>query len=148
MSATATATATEVPALRFDGVSHEGIPCDKAKLEPMITFFREVLGLTQIPRPPALDAMGSGAWMVDADRTVSFHLIVNETAIRPGADAKITPAGRHTAWKIRDVPAFRGRMKALGVPFQEIGNLTGDPQLFLLDPQGHTWEFQGPPGQQ
>ncbi len=76
--------------------------------------------------------MGSGAWMVDADRTVSFHLIVNETALRPGADAKITPAGRHTAWKIRDVEAFRGRMKALNISFHEIGNLTGDPQLFRL----------------
>ncbi len=143
----ATATATDVPALRFDGVSHEGIPCDKDKLPDLIAFFRDVLGLTQIPRPPALDAMGSGAWMVDADRTVSFHLIVNENTLRPGSDAKITPAGRHTAWKIRDVGAFRARMTALGVPFQEIGNLTGDPQLFLLDPQGHTWEFQGPPGQ-
>lgn len=141
------ATASDTPALRFDGVSHEGIPVDRNKLDACIAFYRDVLGLIQIPRPPALDAMGSGAWMVDADRTVSFHLIVNETALRPGADAKITPAGRHTAWKIRDVDAFRSRMKALGVPFHEMSNLTGDPQLFLLDPQGHTWEFQGPPGQ-
>jgi len=138
--------AETIPAIRFDGVSHEGIPVDRDKLDACIDFYRDVLGLIRIPRPPALDAMGSGAWMVDADRTVSFHLIVNETALRPGADAKITPAGRHTAWKIRDVTAFRERMKALNIPFHEIGNLTGDPQLFLLDPQGHTWEFQGPPG--
>ena len=138
--------AETIPAIRFDGVSHEGIPVDRDKLDACIDFYRDVLGLMRIPRPPALDAMGSGAWMVDADRTVSFHLIVNETTLRPGADAKITPAGRHTAWKIRDVAAFRARMQALNIPFHEIGNLTGDTQLFLLDPQGHTWEFQGPPG--
>ena len=36
-------------------------------------------------------------------------------------------------------------MEGLGVHFEEIGSLIGAAQLFVTDPQGHTWEFQGPP---
>ncbi len=45
---------------------------------------------------------------------------------------------------VKDIAAFRARMTALGVPFSEIGSLIGAPQLFLVDPSGHTWEFQEP----
>jgi hypothetical protein len=36
-------------------------------------------------------------------------------------------------------------MRVLGVPFEEVSSLIGDAQVFVKDPQGHTWEFQGPP---
>jgi catechol 2,3-dioxygenase-like lactoylglutathione lyase family enzyme len=141
MSETSSAAQT-APKLEFIGVIHEGIPVEPDKLEACIAFYRDVLGLKQIPRPPALDKMGTGAWLTDEDERVQFHLISNAGAVKPGEGAKIEPAGRHTAWRIRDAATFRARMDALGVDYGEIGALIGEPQLFVIDPQGHTWEFQ------
>ena len=137
---------TRIPALEFTGSIHEGIPVDTENLDACIEFYTGVLGLKLLPRPKALDDLGPGAWLGDENDTVQFHLIANDGALKPAEDAKVEPAGRHTAWRIADVEAFRERMRALSVPFEEIGGLIGDPQLFVVDPQGHTWEFQGPPG--
>lgn len=134
-----------VPALDFVGLIHEGIPVSKANLEACVKFYVEVLGLKLLPRPKALDDIVPGAWIGDADDNVQFHLIAKEDELRPGPGAPIAPAGRHTAFRIKDVEAFRARMTALGVPFEEVGSLIGEPQLFVKDPEGHTWEFQGLP---
>lgn len=134
-----------VPKLEFVGAIHEGIPVEPDKLDECIAFYRDVLGLKQIPRPPALDKMGAGAWLTDEQERVQFHLISNSDAVKPGEGAKIEPAGRHTAWRIQDAAAFRARMDSLGVEYGEIGSLIGEPQLFVIDPQGHTWEFQEVP---
>ena len=134
----------EVPELAFLGSIHEGIPVATGKLDDCIKFYIEILGLKLLPRPKALDKFGPGAWLGDEDDTVQFHLISNDDTLVPGEDARIEPAGRHTAWRIQDVDAFRNRMRSLGIPFEEISGLIGEPQLFVIDPQGHTWEFQGP----
>ncbi len=144
MSDAATAAAT-APKLEFIGSIHEGIPVAAERLDACIAFYRDVLGLKVIPRPPALDKMGRGAWLTDEHERVQFHLISNDGAVKPGPEAKIEPAGRHTAWRIQDAAAFRARMDALGVKYGEIGSLIGEPQLFVLDPEGHTWEFQEVP---
>jgi catechol 2,3-dioxygenase-like lactoylglutathione lyase family enzyme len=132
------------PTIDFVGVMHEGIPVATKNLDACIKFYTEVLGLHQIPRPPALDEIGRGAWLEDDRKRVQFHLIASDNEQRPLPGSKIAPAGRHTAWIIQDAAAFRTRMKSLGIHYEEIGSLVGRPQLFLLDPEGHTWEFQEP----
>ena len=134
----------EIPALEFIGVIHEGVPCTVADLPACIKFYQDVLGLKLLPRPKALDDIGPGAWLGDAGNRVQFHLIAKDDEYAPGAGAGAHPAGRHTAWMVKDIGAFRARMTALGVNFSEIGSLIGAPQLFLVDPSGHTWEFQEP----
>ena len=143
--ATTVAAETSVPTIGFVGVIHEGVPCARKNLEACVKFYTEVLGLKLLPRPKALDDLVPGAWLGDADNTVQFHLIAKDDELRPGPEAKMAPAGRHTAWRVKDIEAFRARMRALGVPFDEIGSLIGDAQVFVKDPEGHTWEFQGPP---
>ncbi len=138
--------ADDIPNFGFNGSIHEGIPVSDEKLDECIKFYCDVLGLKILPRPPALDELGRGAWLGDEGDTVQFHLIANDDTYVPGKDAGVQPAGRHTAWRIKDVDAFRARMEALGVDYHEMSNLIGEPQLFVLDPEGHTWEFQGPPG--
>ena len=132
-----------VPALRFHGLIHEGVPVARKNLEACVRFYQEVLGLKLLPRPKALDDIGvPGAWLGDAHDTMQIHLIAKDDELRPETTAAIAPAGRHTAWRIASAKLFRERMRALGVPFEEIGSLIGQPQLFVKDPQGYTWEFQ------
>jgi catechol 2,3-dioxygenase-like lactoylglutathione lyase family enzyme len=136
---------TNIPALTFIGLIHEGVPCSRKNLEACVKFYIDVLGMKMLPRPKALDDMGvPGAWLGDENNTVQFHLIAKDEEYRPGADAPASPTGRHTAWMVKDLDAFRARMRALGVHFDEIGGLIGGAQLFIKDPEGHTWEFQEP----
>ncbi|MBM3607102.1 MAG: hypothetical protein FJX29_01410 [Alphaproteobacteria bacterium] len=133
-----------IPKFGFVNAIHEGFPVASERYEACVEFYTRVLGLTQIPRPKALDEIGKGAWFTNDEKTIQFHLIVNDGAQKPGPDAGIEPAGRHTAWRISDAEAFRARMRALGQHFDELGGLIGQAQLFVKDPEGHTWEFQGP----
>ena len=45
---------------------------------------------------------------------------------------------------VKDLNAFRERMKALGVHYQEVKGFISSDQVFVKDPEGHTWEFQEP----
>ena|ERR1700691_4279199 len=135
---------TEVPALSFIGFIHEGVPCTRANLQDCIKFYTEVLGLRFLPRPKALDDMVPGAWLADADNRVQFHLIAKDDEHNPGPGAKMTPAGRHTAWMVKDINAFKARMRGLAIAYEETSALIGGAQVFVKDPAGHTWEFQEP----
>jgi catechol 2,3-dioxygenase-like lactoylglutathione lyase family enzyme len=136
----------QVPGLTYLGSMHEGIPVNPENLDACIKFYTEVLGLKLLPRPKALDDIGRGAWLGDPDNKVQFHLISTERDYKPGPDASYSATGRHTAWLIKDIEAFRARMDALKIPYGEAKNLlgSGSAQLFVVDPEGHTWEFQEP----
>ena len=132
-----------IPEFSWIGCMHEGIPVATENLDACIKFYTEVLGLNILSRPKTLDEFGPGDWLGDKDDTVQFHLIANDECPIPGKEAQIDPMSRHTAWKIKDVDAFRDRLSALKIEFKEIIGLLGTPQIFVLDPQGFTWEFQG-----
>jgi catechol 2,3-dioxygenase-like lactoylglutathione lyase family enzyme len=134
----------DVPAMEFLGFIHEGVPCTRAQLPNLIKFYTEVLGLKFLPRPKALDDMVPGAWLADPQDRVQFHLIAKDDEYHPGENAKMTPAGRHTAWMVKDINAFKARMRGLGIPYEETSALIGSAQVFVRDPAGHTWEFQEP----
>ncbi len=135
---------TKAPAIGFVGMIHEGVPVALSNLEACVKFYTEVLGLKLLPRPKALDDLVPGAWIGNEANTVQFHLIAKDDEQRPSPGAPAAPAGRHTAWRVADIDAFKARMDALGVTWSEIGSLIGEPQVFVQDPEGHTWEFQGP----
>ena len=132
-----------IPKLKWVGSMHEGIPVATDNLDACIKFYTEVLGLKLLVRPKALDKFGPGAWLGDEDDTVQFHLIANDNTLTPEKGAQIEPAGRHTALEIKDIGALRDRLNALKIEFDETSSLLGRSQVFVLDPQGHTWEFQG-----
>ena len=133
-----------IPDISWIGCMHEGIPVATKNLDACIKFYLEVLGLKLLERPKTLDQFGPGAWLGDDDNTVQFHLIANDKISLPGKGTQIDPMSRHTAWKIKDVDALRNRLSALEIEFTEISSLLGAAQIFVLDPQGFTWEFQGP----
>ena len=135
---------TKLPTIGLVGFIHEGVPCRLENLDACIKFYVDVLGLKVLPRPKALDERAPGAWLGDHDDRVQFHLIATDYEYCPGSNAKISATGRHTAWMVKDLGAFRGSMQALGIHFDEVTGLIGGAQLFIKDPEGHTWEFQEP----
>ncbi len=129
----------DLPKPGFLGPIHEGIPV--SNLDAAIRFYTEVLGLKLLPRP---NLPGPGAWLGDEDNTVQFHLIVTEKDYRPGPDAPISATGRHTAWMVKDLNVLRERFQALGIPYEQVSGYIASDQVFVKDPEGHTWEFQEP----
>ncbi len=144
--ADASSAQTQVPTFSFLGSMHEGIPVSGPNLDACVKFYTEVLGLKLLKRPKALDDIGRGAWLGDHDDKVQFHLICTERDYKPGPGTSYSATGRHTAWLVKDIEEFRARMKTLGVEVGEAKNLlgAGSAQLFVVDPEGHTWEFQEP----
>ena len=128
----------------FQGSIHEGIPVQDA--DASLKFYTEVLGLKVLPRPSVI---GPGYWLADDRDTVQFHLIQTDKEYRPGPEAKVSPTGRHTAWLVQDLEVFRQHLRQLGIDWQELpaGAIVPSAQLFIKDPDGHTWEFQEPPKQ-
>ena len=133
----------KIPDISWVGSMHEGVPIASENLDAWIKFYTEVLGLKLLSRPEALDELGPGAWLTDDDETIQFHLIVKDDTSMPDKNVKIDIQSRHTSWRIKNIDAFRDRLHLLGVEFKEMGDLLGTPQIFVLDPQGFTWEFQG-----
>ena len=136
----------QLPQLKWIGVMHEGVPCRCSDLEVCIRFYQEILGLKLLPRPARLDEiMGykpSGAWLGDEENRVQFHLIAKDDEVMPGAEARMSPTGRHTAWMVKDLDALRARLKKLGIQYDQLDGVVASDQVFVKDPSGFTWEFQ------
>ena len=117
-----------------------------ADLERSRRFYREVLGLVEIERPPF---PFPGAWFRLGDR--ELHLIAGEGAA-PSATSGTDPRQLHFAVR---VASYRGALEHLrGHGYREDrdeGDLrrvlalphsvVGYPQLYLLDPDRHMIEI-------
>ena len=131
----------KIPKLKWVSSMHEGIPVATDILDACIKFYTEVLGLKLLALPWTLNKFGPDAWLGDEDDTVQFHLMANDNSLISGKGAQIEPASRHTALEIKDIGALRDRLNALKIELDETSSLLGRSQVFVLDPQGHTWEF-------
>ena len=111
-------------------LNHVGIHVeDVARSE---AFYREVLGLQNIPRPE-LDF--PGAWL-KLGAAQELHLIgKNSNPDNP-------PRERHFALEVEDASAWAERLLRLGIDHQGPGQRPdGALQIFLRDPDGHVIEL-------
>ncbi len=98
-----------------------------------IAFYKEVLELSQLPRP-AFDF--PGAWFGLGDG-FELHLIGGRTEPVHSASR-----GNHFALLVSDIQAVAQHLRSKGLSFR--GPKTrpdGAWQIFLSDPDGHTIEF-------
>ena len=117
-------------------------------LERSRRFYREVLGLEEIARPPF---PFPGAWFRLGDR--ELHLIAGEGAVPRGAeDADADPRRLHFAvrvasfWKALEHLRARGYREDAreGDPTRVLAlprSVVGYPQLYVLDPDRHLVEI-------
>ena len=124
------------------GLHHVSLPV--TNLERSRAFYRDVLALREIERPPFDFA---GAWFRVGSG--QLHLIVHErpTLRTRGIDSRDV----HFALRVRSYRETRARLAALGYAgdaADEIRRLrdnpqgrAGFPQLFILDPDRHVIEL-------
>jgi len=96
-------------------------------------FYRDVLGLAEVPKPTNLAARG-GVWF--AAGSLKLHL---------GVEAEFRPARKaHPALLVGNLPALLAACTAAGFPPIEDEPLEGYARAYLADPFGNRIEVMEP----
>lgn len=102
-------------------------------------FYTAVLGLEEIPRP-AFDF--DGAWFRVGEQQI--HLIVRRGTETRRENSDVHTRDDHVALRVRSYRDTLEHLRSLGVPFEERPyNRTPWPQIYIVDPDGHTIELNG-----
>jgi catechol 2,3-dioxygenase-like lactoylglutathione lyase family enzyme len=93
-------------------------------------FYGEVLGMTEVPKPPELARRG-GAWFRAG--VVELHLGIEE-GFRPARKA-------HPGLLVEDLAAFAERLAGHGVPVEWDDAFPGFRRCYVSDPHGNRIEL-------
>ena len=117
-------------ALGIQGIDHVQIAVPKALEAACLTFYREVLGLTEIEKPEHLKARG-GAWFQ-----------VGGTQMHVGIDPEASPKSkRHVCFQVGDLAQARAAALAAGMTLEDEGKAEGLIRFFVRDPAGNRIEI-------
>ncbi|QIY96410.1 glyoxalase [Streptomyces sp. S1D4-11] len=98
-------------------------------------YYVEVLGMTEIPKPPVLAARG-GCWFRAG--AVQLHMGI-EKDFRPAKKA-------HPGLRVTGIEAFAARLRAHKAEVTWDDNLPGHRRFYSEDPVGNRLEFLEPLG--
>ncbi|MFE0515279.1 glyoxalase [Streptomyces sp. NPDC058964] len=97
------------------------------------TYYVDVLGMTELPKPPALAARG-GCWFEAG--SVQLHLGI-EQDFRPAKKA-------HPGLRVTDIETYAARLAAGAAPVIWDDSLPGHRRFYSEDPVGNRLEFLEP----
>jgi catechol 2,3-dioxygenase-like lactoylglutathione lyase family enzyme len=116
--------------LKITAIDHVQVAVPRALEAECLAFYREVLGLSEIPKPEPLRARGGAWFQVGA---VQFHI---------GVDAEPSPKSkRHVCFRVDDLAAARANVVAGGVAIEEEGVAEGLKRFFIRDPANNRIEI-------
>jgi catechol 2,3-dioxygenase-like lactoylglutathione lyase family enzyme/predicted O-methyltransferase YrrM len=115
------------------GIDHVQLAIPAGGEDQARAFYRDLLGLTETPKPAALMARG-GLW-----------LRVGAQGLHFGVETPFTPQRKgHPALLVDDLAALRQRLTAAGIVIHEDTPIPGVKRLFIFDPFGNRLEFVAP----
>ncbi|MGV9594922.1 VOC family protein [Streptomyces tendae] len=117
------------------GLDHVQLAAPSGAENVLRAFYTGVLGMTEIPKPPALAARG-GCWFQAGP--AQLHLGV-ETGFRPARKA-------HPGLRVTGIDAYAARLEAHGTPVTWNDDLPGHRRFHCADPVGNRLEFLEPDG--
>jgi catechol 2,3-dioxygenase-like lactoylglutathione lyase family enzyme len=118
---------------RLLGVHHVQLAAPPGSDELSRHYYGTVLGMTEVPKPPALAARG-GVWF----RSEEFELHV-------GIEEGFRPAGKaHPGIIVSDIDAVVKRLGDPGVAVQWDDNFPGFRRCLLAEPHGNRLELLEP----
>ena len=115
------------------GIHHVQLACPDGWSEPLHEFYVGLLGLTPVPKPPALAGRG-GAWFRSGP--MELHLGV-ESDFRPARKA-------HPALLVTGLDELVVRLRTAGVSVPWDGRLPGYRRCYVDDPVGNRVELLQP----
>lgn len=111
-------------------VDHVQLAAPPASEDRLRAFYTDVLGMTEIPKPPVLAARG-GCWF--AAGPVQLHLGVEED-FRPARKA-------HPGLRVTGIEAYANRLEERGAKVVWDDDLPGHRRFYSEDPVGNRLEF-------
>ena len=118
---------SEIP---FTSIDHVQLAMPAGGEERARSFYRDLLGMTEIPKPAELAKRG-GCWFASGE--VQLHL---------GVDAEFRAAKKaHPALRCGDYAGMISRLRAAGVEVVEDANIPGLRRGHVLDPFGNRLEL-------
>lgn len=113
------------------GLHHVQIACPAGSEDAMRSFYAELVGLPEIPKPPVLAARG-GVWF-----TVGAH------ELHCGVERPFVPARKaHPAIAVTDVDTLAAALEAAGCELAWDTSIPGVRRFHTSDPVGNRVEFQ------
>ncbi len=119
--------------ISFLGIDHVQLAAPPGCEAAARTFFGEVLGLTELPKPAALAVRG-GLWFKCGAQQIHIGI---EKDFRPAKKA-------HPALRLRDevsIEALKARLNAAGIATRDDHEIDGAARFFAEDPWGNRLEF-------
>jgi catechol 2,3-dioxygenase-like lactoylglutathione lyase family enzyme len=117
----------------FGGLHHTQLAMPAGEEPTVRSFYRDVLGMTELDKPPALAARG-GCWFRSGD--LELHLGV-ERDFRPARKA-------HPGMLVSDIDALADRLAASGVEVDWDDGFPAHRRFYCHDPLGNRLEFLQP----
>lgn len=119
--------------MQFTGLHHVQIAIPEGGEDSARAFYRDVLGLEEVPKPPALAVRG-GCWFRSPG--VELHL---------GIDPDFTPAGKaHPALLVHGLDELAQRLSVAGVELAWDDDFPWHRHFYVQDPHGNRLEFLEP----
>ncbi|WP_405598687.1 glyoxalase [Streptomyces sp. NBC_01410] len=126
-------------------VDHVQLAAPPGTEDALRAYYTDVLGMTEIPKPPVLAARG-GCWFLGApptpeavgEGTVQLHL---------GIEADFRPARKaHPGLRVTGIEAYAARLEERGAMVVWDDSLPGHRRFYSEDPVGNRLEFLEPTG--
>ncbi|MEU9961856.1 VOC family protein [Streptomyces sp. NPDC050982] len=114
-------------------VDHVQLAAPPGSEDALRAYYTDVLGMTEIPKPPALAARG-GCWFRAG--AVQLHLGI-EPDFRPAKKA-------HPGLRVTGIEAYAARLAACGAAVTWDDSLPGHRRFYSEDPVGNRLEFLEP----
>ncbi|WP_329228524.1 VOC family protein [Streptomyces canus] len=111
-------------------VNHVQLAAPPGSEDLLRAYYVDVLGMTEIPKPPVLAARG-GCWFRAG--AVELHLGI-EKDFRPAKKA-------HPGLEVTDIAAYAARLEAHGATVRWDSGLPGRRRFSSYDPVGNRLEF-------
>src|SRR5262245_54404546 len=114
----------------FTAIDHFQLAMPAGEEETARKFFRDLLGMTEIPKPTELAKRG-GCWFQSG--AVQIHV---------GVDKDFHPATKaHPALRCRDYASLISRLRSAGVVVRDDFEIPGVTRAHILDPWGNRIEL-------
>ncbi|HWA30596.1 MAG TPA: VOC family protein [Rhizomicrobium sp.] len=117
--------------LGITAIDHVQIAAPRALEAETLAFYREVLGLTEIPKPAELQGRG-GAWFQTGN--LQMHIGIDPEAGGPKSK-------RHVCFLVADLAKAKAEVMAKGVTIEEESVVEGLSRFFIRDPAGNRIEI-------
>jgi catechol 2,3-dioxygenase-like lactoylglutathione lyase family enzyme len=119
--------------MTLETIDHAQVAMPAGEEDDARAFYRDLLGLPEQPKPPALARRG-GCWF--ESEQVKVHCGV-ETPFAPARKA-------HIAFRVDDVQGLAARARAAGYEVVDDDLLEGHERIYIYDPFGNRLEFLRP----